>query len=82
LEKTKNLDIPVFATLVGSQFEQERIRSAAEAAQRKVAGFVVSGLGFGDQALDLIKISLSELPADKPRLAYGFSSPGKISFRV
>jgi hypothetical protein len=22
------------------------------------------------------------LPADKPRLAYGFSSPGKISFRV
>jgi queuine tRNA-ribosyltransferase subunit QTRTD1 len=79
LERTKNFDIPVFATLVGSQFEQERIRSAQEAAQRKVSGFVVSGLGFGNQALDLIKISLKELPEDKPRLTYGFSSPGNVS---
>ncbi|KAI8582260.1 hypothetical protein K450DRAFT_228105 [Umbelopsis ramanniana AG] len=78
LEKTKNLDIPVFATLVGSQFEQERIRSAQEAAQRKVSGFVVSGLGFGNQALDLIKISLNELPEDKPRITYGFSSPESV----
>jgi queuine tRNA-ribosyltransferase accessory subunit len=79
LEQTKNLDIPVFATLVGSQNERERIRSAAESALREVSGFVVSGLGYSNQGLDLIKISIKELPADKPRLAYGFSDPGTES---
>lgn len=77
IEKNKSLDIPIFATLVGSQNEEERIRSATESVQRNVAGFVISGLGFENQALDLIKISLKELPEDKPRLSYGFSGPGK-----
>ncbi|KAM3586851.1 hypothetical protein VKS41_001906 [Umbelopsis sp. WA50703] len=78
IEKTKNLDIPIFATLVGSQNEEERIRSATESAQRKVSGFVISGLGFENQALDMVKISVKQLPEDKPRLSYGFSGPEKI----
>lgn len=75
----------VFAHVVGSQIEQERIRSAEETAKREgVDGFIVdvkdlrSGSGFSrEEVLKLLKVSLNHLPAEKPRLVYGMQTPGR-----
>ncbi|GJJ72508.1 queuine tRNA-ribosyltransferase accessory subunit [Entomortierella parvispora] len=76
----------VFAHVVGSQIEQERIRSAEETAKRDgVDGFIVdvkdlsSGSGFShEEVLKLLKVSLDHLPAEKPRLVYGMQTPEDV----
>jgi queuine tRNA-ribosyltransferase subunit QTRTD1 len=74
----------VFAHVVGSHIEQERIRSAIETAKREgVDGFIVdvkdlsSGSGLGaEEVMRLLKVSLDHLPTEKPRLVYGMQTPG------
>ncbi|CAG8433866.1 7003_t:CDS:2 [Diversispora eburnea] len=73
--------IQIFGALVGHNNHEERIRSAHETANRNVAGFLLNGLDLGTtsrERLDLLKISISNLPDDKPRIAYGFENPVDI----
>ncbi|RCH90211.1 Queuine tRNA-ribosyltransferase subunit qtrtd1, partial [Rhizopus azygosporus] len=79
LAKAKELDIPLFAHVLGHTNIEERARSARETAQRDVQGFVVNVLGLNhDQIPTLIRATVDNLPQDKPRLAYGLATPEKI----
>lgn len=79
LEKSKALDIPVFAPVMGHTDKEERIRSATATAERDVQGFIINVLGFDrDTVASQVRTSTDHLPSDKPRLAYGLSSPEGI----
>ncbi|KAI8075416.1 tRNA-guanine(15) transglycosylase-like protein [Gilbertella persicaria] len=79
LIKAKELDIPVFAPVMGYNNVEERSRSAAATAERDVQGFIVNVLDMNrDQVGTLVKASTDSLPADKPRLGYGLSTPEGI----
>ncbi|KAL1921776.1 uncharacterized protein VTP21DRAFT_10418 [Calcarisporiella thermophila] len=68
----------VFGVLVGSQFVEERRKSAKEIASRNVQGFVMHGSKLGrtiKERMDLLKTSIECLPEEKPRLVYGLGSP-------
>ncbi|KAI8078442.1 tRNA-guanine(15) transglycosylase-like protein [Thamnidium elegans] len=79
LVKSKELDIPVFAPVMGHTDKEERIRSATSTAERDVQGFIVNVLGFEKETVAAqVKASTDNLPSDKPRLAYGLSSPEGI----
>ena len=70
-----------FGVLQGSQFAEERRRSAQETAKREVAGFSIEGLGCGEPSREfgtLLTASLQHLPAEKPRLLHGTVSPLQI----
>ncbi|OAD08907.1 hypothetical protein MUCCIDRAFT_76222 [Mucor lusitanicus CBS 277.49] len=86
LKKSKELEIPVFAPVMGHTDVEERARSAKETAERDVqesAGFVVNVLGLEkDQLSKHIKASTDNLPKDKPRIAYGLASPESILLGV
>jgi queuine/archaeosine tRNA-ribosyltransferase len=63
---------------MGHTDEEERKRSSVETSQRDVQGFIVNLLGLEeDQLIKQLKASIDNLPKDKPRLAYGLSTPGK-----
>ncbi|KAI8603632.1 tRNA-guanine(15) transglycosylase-like protein [Dissophora ornata] len=74
--------VSVFAHVVGSHMEQERIRSAQETAKRQeVDGFVIdtlSLLGSKDEILRLLKVSIDHLPTEKPRVVYGMQTPEDV----
>ena len=79
LLKANELDIPLFAHVMGHTNKEERARSALATAERNVQGFVVNVLGLEKEVIgDHIKASTDNLPTDKPRLAYGLSSPEGI----
>ncbi|KAI8969046.1 tRNA-guanine(15) transglycosylase-like protein [Mycotypha africana] len=79
LEKSKDTGIPIFAHVMGHTDIEERGRSAKETAERDVQGFVVNVLGLKeDQLSQLVKASTENLPTDKPRVAYGLSTPEGI----
>ncbi|EPB87465.1 hypothetical protein HMPREF1544_05775 [Mucor circinelloides 1006PhL] len=79
LKKTKELEIPVFAPVMGHTDVEERARSATETAERDVQGFIVNVLGLDkDQLSKHVKASTDNLPKDKPRIAYGLASPESI----
>ncbi|KAF8945073.1 Queuine tRNA-ribosyltransferase subunit qtrtd1, partial [Entomortierella lignicola] len=71
--------VSVFAHVVGAQNEEERIRSAQESAKRQeVDGFIIDThtlLGSKDDVLKLLKVSIDNLPKEKPRLVYGMQTP-------
>jgi hypothetical protein len=74
-------EVGVFAHVLGSHLEQERIRSAQETAKREaVDGFIVdvnSLQGYSKETiLNLLKVSVDHLPAEKPRMVYGLQTPG------
>ncbi|KAI9262216.1 tRNA-guanine(15) transglycosylase-like protein [Phascolomyces articulosus] len=71
---------PVFGPVVGFHNQEERVRSATETAQREqLAGFVLNAFELDkDVRMDLLKTSLDHLPVNKPRLAYGLSTPESI----
>ena len=76
---TSTSTAPVLAPVVGFDNQEERIRSASEAAKREqVSGFVLNGFELNkDVRMECFKTSIEQLPANKPRLAYGLSTPGK-----
>ncbi|KAG1464153.1 hypothetical protein G6F46_005358 [Rhizopus delemar] len=79
LTKSKELDIPIFAHVMGHTNIEERIRSAKETSERDVQGFVVNLLGLEHDSLShFIRASTDNLPQNKPRLVYGLSTPEKI----
>lgn len=50
-----------------------------------IIGFLLNGCGLGAtsrERLDLLKVSINNLPNDKPRIAYGFETPGKKFSRI
>ncbi|KAI9491177.1 tRNA-guanine(15) transglycosylase-like protein [Zychaea mexicana] len=71
---------PVIAPVVGFNNVEERVRSASETAKREqVAGFVLNAFELeGDVRTECIRTSIEQLPANKPRLAYGYSTPESI----
>lgn len=73
-------DVSVFAHVVGAQLEQERIRSAQETAKREgVDGFIIdlkTVPGSRDEVFKSLKVSIDNLPVEKPRLVYGMQTPG------
>ncbi|KAG0233245.1 Queuine tRNA-ribosyltransferase subunit qtrtd1 [Actinomortierella wolfii] len=74
-------NVSVFAHVVGSQNEEERIRSASETAKRDVEGFVIDATSLGgskEDVLKLVKTSLDNLPANKPKLVYGMQTPEDV----
>ncbi|KAF8943902.1 Queuine tRNA-ribosyltransferase subunit qtrtd1 [Haplosporangium gracile] len=75
--------VSMFAHVLGSHVEQERVRSAQETARREaVDGFIVDTnplQGFSKETiLNLLKVSLNHLPADKPRMIYGLQTPEDV----
>ncbi|KAL1929953.1 hypothetical protein VTP01DRAFT_1107 [Rhizomucor pusillus] len=79
LAKAKELNIPLFAPVVGFHNKEERIRSASQAAERDVDGFILNAFELSkNDATEHIKTSLEHLPKNKPIVAYGFSSPERI----
>ncbi|KAF9197459.1 Queuine tRNA-ribosyltransferase subunit qtrtd1 [Haplosporangium sp. Z 27] len=74
--------VSVFAHVVGAQNEEERIRSAQESAKRQeVDGFIIDThtlLGSKDDVLKLLKVSIDNLPKEKPRLVYGMQTPEDV----
>ncbi|KAI8364698.1 tRNA-guanine(15) transglycosylase-like protein [Radiomyces spectabilis] len=77
--KADSLEIPLFAPVVGSDSAEERKRSAIETAQRDVQGFILNVFGLKNEDLEsLIRASVDQLPASKPRLAYGLATPENI----
>ncbi|KAF9583100.1 Queuine tRNA-ribosyltransferase subunit qtrtd1 [Lunasporangiospora selenospora] len=75
-------NVSVFAHVIGSQIEQERIRSAVETSKRsEVDGFVIDTNIIGgskDEVFGHLKTSINHLPAEKPRLVYGMQAPEDI----
>lgn len=79
LQKSKELEIPLLAHVVGHTDVEERARSSRATAEREVEGFVINVHGLDKDSLAThIKASTDHLPADKPRLAYGLASPEGI----
>ncbi|KAI9316627.1 tRNA-guanine(15) transglycosylase-like protein [Dichotomocladium elegans] len=78
LDKTKSKPLPLFAPVVGFNNEEERVRSAVETAKRDVQGFVLNAFELENEKAKLIKATIDHLPEDKPRLAYGLSTPENI----
>ncbi|KAI7906994.1 tRNA-guanine(15) transglycosylase-like protein [Cokeromyces recurvatus] len=79
LIKSKELDIPVFAHVMGHTDINERARSAIATAERDVQGFILNLLGLQRDELNKhIRASIDNLPQEKPRIAYGLSSPEGI----
>lgn len=73
------MDIPVFAHVEGHTDLEERARSAQSTAERDVEGFIVNVCGLEkDKLKEYVKASLDQLPTDKPRIAYGLSTPEHI----
>ncbi|KAF9570327.1 Queuine tRNA-ribosyltransferase subunit qtrtd1 [Mortierella alpina] len=74
--------VSVFAHVVGAQLEQERIRSAQETAKREgIDGFVIdlkTVPGTRDEVFKSLKVSIDQLPAEKPRLVYGMHTPEDV----
>ncbi|KAG2227584.1 hypothetical protein INT45_002269 [Circinella minor] len=77
---TSSSTAPVFAPVVGFDNQEERVRSAEEAAKREqVSGFVLNGFELNkDVRMECFKASIEQLPDNKPRLAYGLSTPESI----
>ncbi|KAH7056248.1 tRNA-guanine(15) transglycosylase-like protein [Linnemannia elongata] len=75
--------VSVFAHVLGSHVEQERIRSAQETARREaVDGFIVDANPLRGSSketiLNLLKMSLDHLPVEKPRMVYGLQTPEDV----
>ncbi|KAF9119763.1 Queuine tRNA-ribosyltransferase subunit qtrtd1, partial [Mortierella sp. GBA39] len=75
--------VSVFAHVLGSHVEQERIRSAEETARREaVDGFIVDTNPLHGSSketiLNLLKVSLDHLPVEKPRMVYGLQTPEDV----
>ncbi|KAK5823605.1 tRNA-guanine(15) transglycosylase-like protein [Linnemannia elongata] len=75
--------VSVFAHVLGSHVEQERIRSAQETARREaVDGFIVDTNPLRGSSketiLNLLKVSLDHLPVGKPRMVYGLQTPEDV----
>ncbi|KAF9154275.1 Queuine tRNA-ribosyltransferase subunit qtrtd1 [Linnemannia schmuckeri] len=75
--------VSMFAHVLGSHVEQERIRSAQETARREaVDGFIVDTNPLQGSSketiLNLLKVSLDHLPAEKPRMVYGLQAPEDV----
>ncbi|KAG0253477.1 Queuine tRNA-ribosyltransferase subunit qtrtd1 [Actinomortierella ambigua] len=74
-------DVGVFAHVLGSHIEDERIRSATETAKRDVEGFIIDATslaGSKDDVQKLIKTSLDNLPSNKPKVVYGMQAPEDV----
>ncbi|KAG0369682.1 Queuine tRNA-ribosyltransferase subunit qtrtd1 [Gamsiella multidivaricata] len=78
------MDVAVFAHVQGSQFEEERILSAKETAQRSaVDGFIMDAKSLAGactkaEILKHIETSIEHLPPQKPRLLYGVNTPEDV----
>lgn len=75
-------EVALFAHVLGSHLEAERIASAQETARRDgVDGFIIDTSALTevvdmDQILKLVKTSVEHLPSQKPRMVYGVQTPG------
>ncbi|KAI8978395.1 tRNA-guanine(15) transglycosylase-like protein [Pilobolus umbonatus] len=79
LAKAQAVNVPVFAHVMGHTDLEERARSATETAQRDVQGFIINLLGLEQEDLwNRVRASTDNLPKDKPRVAYGLSTPENI----
>ncbi|OBZ84030.1 Queuine tRNA-ribosyltransferase subunit qtrtd1 [Choanephora cucurbitarum] len=79
LIKAKELDIPVFAHVMGYNNVEERSRSASATAERDVQGFIINVLDMNKSELGrLVRASTDQLPTEKPRIAYGLATPEGI----
>ncbi|KAI8331490.1 tRNA-guanine(15) transglycosylase-like protein [Chlamydoabsidia padenii] len=83
LPKAKALGTPIFAPVMGHTSVEERQRSSTETMERDVEGYSVSVLGLNpDDFTSLLQASLEPLPSNKPKLAYGLTSPEHILLGV
>ncbi|CAO3569022.1 unnamed protein product [Mortierella alpina] len=77
-------EVALFAHVLGSQIEAERITSAQETARREgVDGFVIDTSALTervemDRLLKLVEISVKHLPSQKPRMVYGVQTPEDV----
>ncbi|KAF9968205.1 Queuine tRNA-ribosyltransferase subunit qtrtd1 [Mortierella alpina] len=77
-------EVALFAHVLGSHLEAERIMSAQETARRKgVDGFVIDTSALTemvemDQVLKLVEASVEHLPSQKPRIVYGVQTPEDV----
>ncbi|KAF9976566.1 Queuine tRNA-ribosyltransferase subunit qtrtd1 [Actinomortierella ambigua] len=74
-------DVSIFAHVLGSHIEEERIKSATETAKRDVEGFIIDTTALGgskDDVLKLVKTSLDHLPSNKPKVVYGMQAPEDV----
>ncbi|KAF9927663.1 Queuine tRNA-ribosyltransferase subunit qtrtd1 [Linnemannia zychae] len=76
-------NLNVFAHVLGSHVEQERIRSAQETARREgVSGFIIDTNPLQGSSketiMNLLKTSIDHLPAEKPRMVYGLQTPEDV----
>jgi queuine tRNA-ribosyltransferase len=68
----------LFPIVQGSTFPEMRRESARRTAAMNFPGYAVGGLSVGeprDVMLSMLEVSLSELPADKPRYLMGVGDP-------
>ncbi|KAI9301765.1 tRNA-guanine(15) transglycosylase-like protein [Cunninghamella echinulata] len=85
LPKAKEVGTPIFAPVMGHTSAEERQRSSKETLERDadIHGYIVNVLGMKYDEFDpLLKASLEPLPENKPKLAYGLSSPEHILLGV
>ncbi|KAF9941743.1 Queuine tRNA-ribosyltransferase subunit qtrtd1 [Mortierella alpina] len=77
-------EVAVFAHVLGSHIEAERITSAQETARREgVDGFIIDTSALTemvdvDQILKLVQTSVEHLPSQKPRMVYGVQTPEDV----
>uniref|UniRef100_A0A7S1G9J2 Queuine tRNA-ribosyltransferase accessory subunit 2 n=1 Tax=Bicosoecida sp. CB-2014 TaxID=1486930 RepID=A0A7S1G9J2_9STRA len=68
----------LLGVVVGGTNPLLRAQSAEETAKRPVAGFVLGGFGMGESAAqraELLQLTISKLPATKPRVVVGAETP-------
>ncbi|CAO3650241.1 unnamed protein product [Cunninghamella blakesleeana] len=85
LPKAKETETPIFVPVMGHTSVEERQRSSKETLERdeNIHGYIVNLLGMKqDDYHPLLQASLDPLPEDKPRLAYGLTSPEHILLGV
>ncbi|KAF9562225.1 Queuine tRNA-ribosyltransferase subunit qtrtd1 [Mortierella alpina] len=77
-------EVALFAHVLGSHIEAERITSAQETGRREgVDGFILDMTALTelidmDQILKCVQASVEHLPAQKPRMVYGVQTPEDV----
>eukprot|EP00794_Sanderia_malayensis_P015812 gene15812-17407_t len=83
---SKYENIMLFGAIVGGDCVKERLKSAQETAKRDniegrffVPGFVLEGFDMlGQRWLEILSLTINELPSNKPRILFGNFKPDQI----
>lgn len=74
-------DIPIFGIVQGATFPDLRVECARKLAEMDFDGYAIGGLAVGEAKqtmFDMVEVSTSELPRDKPRYLMGVGFPEDI----